>query len=78
MNVLQGYEPVIASAKGGKVPIDPKSIQEEFLAATSRDFLKDGTPNNCSSDDREQDSFARPGHGITHGAGQVLWQEIFI
>ena len=33
---------MIASAKGGRVPIDPKSIQEQFLAATSRDFLKDG------------------------------------
>ena len=40
--LLQGYEPIIASPKGGKVPIDPKSVQEQYLTSTSRDFLKDG------------------------------------
>ena len=45
---LQGYEPIIASPKGGKVPIDPKSIQEQYLTSTSKDFLKDGTlPTPC-------------------------------
>ncbi|CAL5224243.1 g6896 [Coccomyxa viridis] len=36
-----GYEPIIASPKGDKVPIDPKSKQEQYLTSTSRDFLKD-------------------------------------
>ena len=40
--VLQGYEPILASPKGGKVPIDPNSVKEQFLTATSKDFLKDG------------------------------------
>ena len=39
---LQGHEPIIASSKGGKVPIDPKSVQEQFLTATSKNSLKDG------------------------------------
>ncbi|CAL5224244.1 g6897 [Coccomyxa viridis] len=37
----RGFEPVFSSTKGGKIPIDPKSIQEQYLASTSRDFLKD-------------------------------------
>lgn len=39
---MQGFEPIIASTKGGKVPLDPKSTQGEHLTATSQNFLKDG------------------------------------
>lgn len=42
---FQGFEPIIASTKGGKVPIDPKSIQEQYLTASSKDFMKDGRPS---------------------------------
>ena len=38
---MQGFEPIIASTKGGKVPLDPKSTQGEHLTAISQNFLKD-------------------------------------
>lgn len=37
----QGFEPIIASPAGGKIPLDPRSTQEEQLSATSKNFLKD-------------------------------------
>ena len=40
-DLVQGFEPIIASTKGGKVPLDPKSTKGEHLTATSQDFLKD-------------------------------------
>ena len=37
----KGFEPIIASPAGGKIPLDPRSTQEGQLSATSKNFLKD-------------------------------------
>ena len=47
--IWQGFEPIIASPRGGKIPLDPKSTQEGQLSATSKNFLKDSELLNSIS-----------------------------
>ena len=39
----KGYEVTLASVKGGKLPIDPKSVQSPFLSTIGKKGLTDGT-----------------------------------
>lgn len=38
----KGYGVTVASVKGGEVPLDPKSLQEENLTEHSKSFLDSG------------------------------------
>ena len=41
--VRKGYEVTITSVKGGKLPIDPRSVVTPYLTTTVKKGLTDGT-----------------------------------
>ena len=47
----KGYEVTLASVKGGKLPIDPKSVQSPFLSTIVKKGLTDGTVCHCPACD---------------------------
>lgn len=45
----KGYDVVIASTKGGRIPLDPASLQEQNMTDHTKKFLEDGKPSSLLS-----------------------------
>lgn len=43
----KGYDVIIASTKGGRIPLDPASLQQDNMTEHSKKFLEDCEPFLC-------------------------------